>query len=116
MGNALIDKVKDLDIIHDGIRDLLVEDGKLKKIVSVMQIATFRDNVQLLLKAQETYGKQLDRLESYGFGIAQSKDNEDMDTQMDSLIDVVLRALEPYEEAKQAVVDAVKQCGRQVPE
>ena len=116
LANRLIDKVTDLDAIHAGLRDRLMENGKMKEIFSPVELAGFNQTVELLLKAQSVFGQQIERLDKMGLGIAQSYERADVESETGELIDAILKALEPFKEARDAVIDAAKQCGRTVSE
>ena len=105
LANKLVEKAQKLDKVHEALEaKILDEDGNL----AVGDYREIHDALRLYVQTQETFGKHLIRLEHLGFGIAQSHNRATMEEETDTLIDVILKALEPYPKARQAVVAAVK--------
>ena len=116
LANRLIDKVQDIDKIHDGLRSLVLDenDALLVDPKNPLKTRGVFETIKLLMKAQEVFAGHLMRLEQLGFRVAQSK-AKDIEKQTNELIDVILEALDPFPEARQAVVDAVQRI-TEVPE
>lgn len=110
LARKLVDKVTILDKIHDALaNEILNKDGTLKHNKDkYWKSGRFAGEMKLVFKAQEVYGQQLIRLEALGFGIVQSEQRVSMEEETNELVRVILKALEPFKEAKEAVIAAVK--------